>query len=202
MKVLTFATICLHTFSVLIPIQSESIYVYNYYNNFGDIFPQGEQTDLNIYRYEDIDNIFAEKYEGSNIGGAILTAEKGTTVIYPWPWFHGHPFAVTVTVYCGLSEYGKMVWVQYHNESSEDYFYVCEGWKEQGWTYNHTYIPSMRFSFSDGFRLKFTLNDDDNATLNKPFGLDEIRLTVVEEPPTTAPSQIATNPQTAPEKTP
>ena len=79
-------------FSVVIPIQSREIaYTYNY-ENFGDIFHQGNRDDFNVYKYEDIDKIFDTEYSGPNIGGVFLVDASSTTMT---DQFDGHIVNIT-----------------------------------------------------------------------------------------------------------
>jgi len=193
MHVLIIATICVSAFSVLTPIQSESIYVYNYGNNFGDFFPQNNLADFNIQEYKYIDNLFKEKYEGTNIGGAFQTAVRGHDVFTPW--FNGFLFEISVSVYCGRPQDDLKRISIYHRDDSYRYFHACHrssGWNTPGW---NTYAYKDLSMASGGFRVKI---ESSNSTINEPFGFDEIRITVVDERPktTTAIPQSTTNPPT------
>jgi len=196
MHVLIIATICVSAFSVLTPIQSESIYVYNYGNNFGDFFPQNNLADFNIQEYKYIDNLFKEKYEGTNIGGAFQTAVDGPDVFTPW--FNGFALEISVSVYCGRPQtYSKGISI-YYRDGTYGAFYPCYEKNAIGWnTYNtyNTYAFKDLSMVSGGFRLKI---ESSNSTINEPFGFDEIRITVVDERPktTTAIPQSTTNPPT------
>jgi len=198
----TIAIICLSAFSVLIPIQSETIYIYNY-DNFGEVFPQGNQTDFNIYKYKDINDIFKEKYQGSNIGGAFRIEGNSTAPTIYTPWLDEYIVDVSVTVYCGklfTDHYTKVIGILYP-DGTWDYFFVCDSsdsaWTV-GWTYNYTFVPPRRFEKSAGVQVSIYAI---NVTINEPFGFDEIRITTVEKipPTTTAPKNSST---TAPKKTP
>jgi len=201
----TIAIICLSAFSVLIPIQSEKVIIYNY-DNFGEVFPQGNQTDFNIYKYKDINDIFKEKYQGTNIGGAFRIERGSTAPTIFTPWLDGYIVDVSVTVYCGklfTDQATKLIGVHYPDRDW-DYTFVCDSsdsaWTV-GWTYNHTFVPTRRFGKSAGVQVSIYAI---NVTINEPFGFDEIRITTVEKipPTTTAPLQIATNHATAPKKNP
>jgi len=193
MHVLIIATICVSAFSVLTPIQSESIYVYNYGNNFGDFFPQNNLADFNIQEYKYIDNLFKEKYEGTNIGGAFQTVVGGPEIFTPW--FNGFPLELSVSVYCGRPQAAIKRISIYYRDGSYDYFHACHrssDWNTPGWT---TYAFKDLSMASGGFRVKI---ESSNSTINEPFGFDEIRITVVDERPktTTAIPQSTTNPPT------
>jgi len=190
MHVLIIATICVSAFSVLTPIQSESIYVYNYGNNFGDFFHQNNLADFNIQEYKYIDNLFKEKYEGTNIGGAFQTAVDGPDVFTPL--FNGFLFEISLSVYCGRPQDDLKMITIYHRDEPYRAFYPCYEKNAIGW---NTYASKDLSMVSGGFRLKI---ESSNSTINEPFGFDEIRITVVDERPktTTAIPQSTTNPPT------
>ena len=137
---LTALTTIICMFSVVIPIQSGGI-IYDYdYDNFGKFFPQGDGFgDFHLYKYANIDDIFDENYEGTNVGGAFLVKGNSsqTTDV-----FDGYLDDITATYYCGSThaeEGWNSLWmrVQYVN-GSYDYTFLCQ---EKGWHYNQTWIP-------------------------------------------------------------
>ena len=144
MKVATLTTIICF-FSVLIRIQSDEIvYVYNY-SDFGELFHQGDQDDFNVYKYEDIDTVFDEKYYGPNIGGAVLLNGGSKTRTPP---FDGYIVDITASFYCGSKEFDNMrIYVIYADGKYDD-MWLC-GDARIGWTYYYTWIPPMRFSHSE-----------------------------------------------------
>jgi len=167
--------ICL--FSVVIPIQSgEIIYVYDY-DNFGDIFPQGDGVnDFHISKYSDIDNIFDKKYEGPHIGGAYLVEGKASITTRE---FEGYVKSVTVNYYCGNTEWpgdDSSLWISVdYAEGGGDYVYLCD---RQSWE-NYTWIPQYRDDYQ-GFTFQVKASE---ATIDRAFGFDEIRISTTKKPP-------------------
>ena len=133
MKTATF----LYLFSVFVSIQSETIHIYNY-DNFGDVFHQGELDDLNVFKYKDIDNLFEEKYSGSNIGGAFqvdgdsISTLPNTTIQYQ---FLGYIVDVTASFYCG--DTNLSLDIEYSDGGGESVD-ICNA---TGWHYNYKWIP-------------------------------------------------------------
>jgi len=177
MKFTAFTTICFYYISVLIPIQSELIYVYNY-DNFGDIFHQGNRNDFNVYKYEDIDSIFETKYAGTNIGGAFQMLGNFSTATHQ---FDGYLVDVTATIYCANTEEREnwLMWFKTGNNWDAGR-YVCgeSPVDTNNWNYNIKWIPY--FDINENVTLHF---ESFGATVNKPFGFDEIRVTTRETPP-------------------
>jgi len=176
MQPITIATI-IYFSSVVIPIQSEIIYIYNY-DNFGELFHQGARWDYNIYKYEDIDKIFDTEYKGTNIGGAF-TIYDSYSYSYALP-FEGYLVDITASFYCG-STYPKdegSLWINidYHDEVNDGRF-LCQ---ERGWNYNYTWIPPSGAKYQN-----FTMTGIGafNATMNKAYGFDELRITTSDTPP-------------------
>jgi len=168
--------ICL--FSVVIPIQSgEIIYVYDY-DNFGDIFPQGDGVnDFHISKYSDIDNIFDKKYEGPHIGGAYLVEGNASITTSE---FKGYLKSITATFYCGNTEYpgdDSSLWigVEYPDSGAGDGEWIC---LKSGWNYDFTYISPPRGY--QGFTFGVSAYE---ATIDRAFGFDEIRISTTETPP-------------------
>ena len=139
MKFTAFTTICFYYFSLLIPIQSELIYVYNY-DNFDDIFHEGNRNDFNVYKYEDIDNIFETKYDGPNIGGAFQMQGNSTTITHQ---FDGYLVDVTASFYCYNAEEVEMNWEMsiLYEDGTFERNRVCIGSGPSNWKYNITWIP-------------------------------------------------------------
>jgi len=203
MKVTALQPAIICFFSVLIQIQSTEIeYIYNY-DDFSEIFEQGGLHNFNVARYEDIDDIFDTPYEGSNIGGAFLLYGKWLTGGWHEQEFDGYITKITTTHYCGnLSEPNIwnpkiMLWIDYVDGSYERKE-ICSD--ALGWNYNYVWIPQKpKKDFTFGMEGK-------DATVNKPLGFDEIRITMTDTPPktTSTPPQLltATNPASAPKKSP
>jgi len=168
-------------FSVVIPIQSIDIaYTYNY-DNFGKLCHQGDREDFNIYRYEDINKIFDTEYKGTSIGGAFSV--QGDSVSYA-PGFEGYVLDITATFYCGSTHeeegWKSLCIVVYYNAGKDSYAdlkYICE---ERGWHYNYTWIPPSRFDYDKNFHVEIRA---DNATINKAYGFDDLRITTTDKPP-------------------
>jgi len=168
--------ICL--FSVVIPIQSgEIIYVYDY-DNFGDIFPQGDGVnDFHISKYSDIDNIFDKKYEGPHIGGAYLV--EGNASIITTREFKGYVKSITATFYCGGTwrESYSSLWigVDYADPGYGYGHWICS---ESSWQ-NYTWIPPSRDEYQN-FTFQVAASE---ATIDRAFGFDEIRISTTKKPP-------------------
>ena len=129
-------------FSVHALIKSEITYNYNY-DNFGDIFKQGYSNSFNIYKYKDIDSIFETKYEGSNVGGAFLVNGQDATYTDN---FDAYIVDFTATFYCSNSK-NLYIYVRYNGAEPKqfDNILICD---KTSWTYNYTWTPPLRFSFS------------------------------------------------------
>ena len=144
MKGIAVASI-ISIFSVVIPtLSGKRTFVYNY-ENFGDIFHQGQRDDFNIYKYEDIDTIFDTEYNGTNIGGAFLVDGTSTTATSN---FKEYVIDIIATFYCGgtyAEEGTDSLWLMVGYSGGHDAIYVCE---ERGWHYNYTWIPPTRFDHS------------------------------------------------------
>ena len=136
MKHLIFTTIVLYWFSVLIPVQSVKVYIFNYDNNFGDFFHQGDRNDFNLYKYKDID-ILKEKYEGSNIGGAFQ--EEGDYEMRTHK-FEGYLVNMTGTFYCGNPNAYRNGFGFEYVDGGGEYWGVCG--LPHLWTYNYPLIPT------------------------------------------------------------
>jgi len=187
MKGIALVTI-LSLFSVAIPIQSlETVYTYNY-DNFGDFFPQGDREDFNIHKYADNDTIFDAEYKGTNIGGAFLVLGNSSTTMH----FEGQLLDITATFYCGSTftdtEVESLwIYVYYveggiagtHVDRVHDAIYICE---ERGWHYNYTTNPQLaaKYQVFNGFNVTVGAL---NATANRAYGFDELRITTSDTPP-------------------
>jgi len=197
MKVTALQPAIICFFSVLIQIQSTEIeYIYNY-DDFSEIFEQGGLHNFNVARYEDIDDIFDTPYEGSNIGGAFLLYGKWLTGGWHERQFPGYIMKITTTHYCGKLTDTFTLWVTYADGYQETKG-ICSD--TAGWSYNSTWFPQRH---SENFTLGI---EGQHATVNKPLGFDEIRITMTDTPPktTSTPPQLltATNPASAPKKSP
>jgi len=161
------AVMIISLFSVVIPIQSREI-IYNY-DNFGDIFPQSDSgNDFHVYKYAEIDNIFDEKYEGTNIGGAYLV--QGTSYVTTSE-FKGQLVSITATIYCAKNYWGTLMMAVGYPGFGE-YIWICN---EHGsdWNYNITWSPPSAAKYQ-----KFNLIiGADSATINRVYGFDELRIT-------------------------
>ena len=160
MKVTALQLTIICFFSVLIRIQSEDIvHVYNY-DNFDELFHQGNLQDFNVLKYQEIDILFDKPYEGPNIGGAFLLHGESNTNT---PQFDGYIVDITASFYCGDKKGNKVrflsFWVGYADDRDERVF-ICD---DYGWNYNYTWIPPQRFDHSEvsvqsmpseGFRSK------------------------------------------------
>jgi len=173
------AVAILSIFSVVIPIQSHELtYTYNY-NSFGEIFPQDDSVvdRFHLDKYEDIHKIFDTEYTGKNNGGAFLVQgnNKTYTSVY-----EGELVDITATFYCGgtYAEEGANSLEIFVNDldGNHDYHYPCQ---ERGWRYNYKWIPSTSAKYQD-FYVRFMAYD---ATIDKPYGFDELRITTRVEPP-------------------
>jgi len=182
-------------FSVVIPIQSHETFTIDVYNyeSFGELFPQSRGIDdFHVYEYANMDNIFAEKYKGSNIGGAFLV--QGDNITYA-PKSEGYLVDITATFYCGSThaEDGENslsmdVWY----DGDRDFTYICQ---ERGWHYNYTWIPP-----SGAKHHSFTVNiNAHRANINKPYGFDELRITSTNTQHL-QPDNPSHNPATTPEQ--
>jgi len=168
-----------YIFSAVIPIQSrETTYTYNYDYGFSEIFPQGDGVnDFHVYKYEQIEIIFDEKYNGTNIGGAFVV--QGTSITGPIE-FEGHLVDITATFYCGgthAEEGAYSLWIAvYYPDGEYDPIYICQ---EKGWHYNYTWIPPSAARYQS-FTLHIAAND---VTMDKAYGFDELRITFLDKPP-------------------
>jgi len=203
MKVTALQPAIICFFSVLIQIQSTEIeYIYNY-DDFSEIFEQGGQHNFNVAKYQDIDNIFDKPYEGSNIGGAFLLYGKWLSGSWHQQEFVGYIIKITTTHYCGKLNAPLKLWINYA-DGSEDSKEICSD--TTGWNYNYAWIPTRH---TESFTLGISA---EGATVNEPFGFDEIRITVTDAKTTkkTARRQqdnnkapaTSENPATAPKKSP
>jgi len=179
---ITHITAIIYLLSAVIPIKSGEI-IYDYdYSNLGEIFPQSDRiNDFHLYKYSDIDKIFDEKYEGSNIGGAFLMEGNYYTDLLKAPVFPGYIVKITATFYCGstYAEEGTnslLISVAYVDEGS-DYTYLCED--RTGWHYDYPWTPVTN-PRKQGFQVYFMAR---NATTNRPYGFDELRITTSKTPP-------------------
>ena len=151
-------------FSVVIPIQSHETFTIDVYNyeSFGELFPQSRGIDdFHVYEYANMDNIFAEKYKGSNIGGAFLV--QGWTSIET-DAFEGYITDITTTFYCGgtYPEEPDSLWIDvYYNDVDHDRNSLCT---EKGWHYNYTWIPASGAKYQvsihsvHAFRCKYSVH--------------------------------------------
>jgi len=176
MKGIALVTI-LSLFSVAIPIQSlETVYTYNY-DNFGDIFNQsGGVDDFHLYKYSDNDTIFDKEYKGTNIGGAFLVqgSSRGIT-----PEFEGY-VELTATFYCGGTyrvDGSNSLIIGVHYDDMDHAIYLCQ---ERGWHYNYTFVPPAAAKYQKV--IVFTGASDANATANRAYGFDELRITTSDTP--------------------
>jgi len=158
-------------FSVVIPIQSREI-IYNY-DNFGDIFPQGDcGNNYQVNRYANIDKIFDTEYKGTNIGGAYLL--QGSSYITT-PEFKGQVVNITATFYCGSTyavEAQNTLWILISWPEDTGAVYLCQ---EGGWQ-KYTWIPSSSAKFQKFHLVIGALG----ATINKAYGFDELRITTLD----------------------
>jgi len=174
-------TAIIYLFSVVIPIQSGEI-IYNY-DNLGEMFAQGSGVnDFHLFKYSDIDTIFDEKYEGSNIGGAYLIEGNFSNIYAEVHVFPGYLVNITATFYCGSTkaeEGGNSLWmgVQYI-EADYAQSFLCRD--RTGWRYDYTWTPAPTTPGTQGFKLNFRAL---NATPNRAYGFDELRIATSEEPP-------------------
>jgi len=175
----TAITTIFYIFSVVIPIQSrETTYTYNYDYGFSGIFPQFDGVnDFHVYKYEHIEIIFDEKYNGTNIGGAFLVRGHSDTGTIE---FEGYLVDISATFYCGgtdAEEGGASLLIDvYYPDGEDDYIFICQ---EKGWHYNHTWIPPRGTKYQN-FRLWIEALD---ATIDKAYGFDELRITFTDKPP-------------------
>jgi len=177
---ITHITAIIYLLSAVVPTKSGEI-IYNF-DNLGEIFPQGSGiNDFHLYRYSIIDTILHEKYNGSNIGGAFLMEGNFVTNRPEAHEFPGYLVNITTTFYCGST----------HAEEGENslgiaVFYVGGGWgstylcDRTGWHYDHTWTPSVTSLANPGFTIGFQAW---NATTNRPYGFDELRITTTKTPP-------------------
>jgi len=169
------AVTIIYIFSVVIPIQSREIaYTYNY-DNFGDLFPQG--GNFHVYKYADLDKIIDTDYKGTSIGGAFLLQGGGGTATDE---FEDYIVDITTSVYCGgtYEEEGGaslLIDIIYSGGKRWNSVYICE---ERGWVYNLTWIPPTRQY--QGFTVRITAWE---ATKNKVYGFDLLRITTSDTPP-------------------
>jgi len=180
---ITHITAIIYLLSVVIPIQSgEIIYIYDY-SNLGKIFPQKDGiNDFHLYKYSDIDKIFDDKYKGSNIGGAFLMEGNYITDIPEAPVIPGYFVNVTATFYCGSTwaetEYNSL-WFDVDYRAGDHYDnWICKN--RTGWHYDYTWTPTIKNPGNQGFQLGFAAR---NATTNRPYGIDELRITTSDTPP-------------------
>jgi len=189
MKV-TALTALMYFFSVLNRIQSEEIvHVFNY-DNFDELFHQGDRDDFNKDLYEYINIIFDKPYEGPNIGGAFVLHGTSRTARQ----FDGYIVDITASFYCGNKETDNLEFLVYYADNAEDH-YFC-GDSNHGWNYNYTWTPPTHFNHAENFSVEICAY---NAVVNQAFGFDEIRITTTDRPPHLL---TATNPATAPTITP
>jgi len=181
MQPITITTI-IYIFSVVIPIQShETVYIYKY-DSFGEIFPQGDGIhDFHLRKYADMDTIFDTEYTGTNIGGAYLL--HGASFAYT-PDYEGFIVDITATFYCGSTYaedgvYTLLIDVLYIDDQhlvDQETTYICE---EKGWNYNYTLFPRSAAKYQTfGLFIQAC-----NATINKAYGFDELRIKTSTTPP-------------------
>jgi len=180
---ITHITAIIYLLSAVIPTKSgELIYVYDY-DNLGEILPQGSGiNDFHLYKYSDIDTIFHEKFEGSNIGGAFLMEGNYRTDLSEAPVFPGYIVNITATFYCGSTRAEEgvnslRIYVFYVDGGANG-IYLCED--RTGWHYDHTWTPTVTILGKQGFQLFFWAW---NAVTNRPYGFDELRITTSKTPP-------------------
>jgi len=181
---ITHITAIIYLLSAVIPIKSGEI-IYDYdYSNLGEIFPQSDRiNDFHLYKYSDIDKIFDDKYEGSNIGGAFLMEGNYYTDRSEAPVFPGYLVNITATVYCGSTVaeeglYSLRIDVPYV-DGGWAFNYLCGN--RTGWHYDHTYTPTtVTDPTKQGFQVLFAAL---NATTNRAYGFDELRITTSKTPP-------------------
>jgi len=178
----TAITTIIYIFSVVIPIQSHlTTYTYNY-DSFGEIFPQGDvgYNEFHVYKYADIDTIFDTEYKGTNIGGAFLV--QGSSYIQNLE-YEGYVANITATFYCGSTEAEQggsslFIGVYYPVFKDGDDILICQ---EKGWHYNYTWTPPRGAKYQN-FKLYIRAKD---ATIDRPYGFDELRITASTTPPPT-----------------
>ena len=141
-------TIFLYSFSVPVTecteLQKETTYIYNY-DNFGDIFQQGDMDDFNLYKYEDIHT----GYEGPHVGGAFTM--QGVSIVTT-NYFHGYLTKITANFYCGNpGKIYSMLFAVYYLDRQWNSEWICGAnlTEESGWHYNYTWIPPTRFNHSE-----------------------------------------------------
>jgi len=180
---ITHITAIIYLLSAVIPIKSGEI-IYDYdYSNLGEIFPQSDRiNDFHLYKYSDIDKIFDEKYEGSNIGGAFLMEGNYYTDLSEAPVFPGYLVNMTATFYCGSTHAEEGIYSLYigvvYVDGDGTGIWPCE---ETGWHYDYPWTPTSIYTGNQEFQLYFWAAD--NATTNRPYGFDELRITTSKTPP-------------------
>jgi len=180
---ITHITAIIYLLSAVIPIKSGEI-IYDYdYSNLGEIFPQSDRiNDFHLYKYSDIDKIFDEKYEGFNIGGAFLMEGNYYTNLPEAPVFPGYAVKITATFYCGSTEAeegGNSLLIDVgYVDGGADYNWLCED--RTGWHYDYPWTPTVTDPTKQGFQLYFNAL---NATTNRAYGFDELRITTTKNPP-------------------
>jgi len=178
---ITHITAIIYLLSAVIPIKSGEI-IYDYdYSNLGEIFPQSDRiNDFHLYKYSDIDKIFDEKYEGSNIGGAFLMEGNYGTYLPEAPVFPDYLVNITATFYCGSTyaeEGTNSLWIGvFYGDEGADGIWLCKD--RTGWHYDYLWTPTNLGN--QGFRLYFQAR---NAVTNRPYGFDELRITTSKTPP-------------------
>jgi len=196
----TTITIC-YLFSVFVLTESRT-YILNYDNSFDGIFPQITDCDLKLYEYKDIDVNLNSTYVGPNTGGAFsmvqTQVEPSRSLVVcasTEKVFDGHITSFTMSYYCTEDGY----FINRISSCPDIVPYIeCT---ETGWTYNHTIdlgkCPQITKTFN------FTIS----TLAYAPFGIDELRFEITEEPvttttaPTTTTSPVTTAPTTTPPKT-
>jgi len=178
---ITHITAIIYLLSAVIPIKSGEL-VFDY-DNLGEIFPQGSGiNDFHLYKYSDLDKILDDKYEGSQIGGAFLMEGDYYTNFPEAPIFPGYIVNITATFYCGSTEAEEG-----QNSLFIEVAYVGEGWdatylcdNRTGWHYDYPWTPIVAIPGYQGFQFRFAAG---NATANRAYGFDELRITTTKTRP-------------------
>jgi len=184
-SILFTALLCLFSVHVTecTEIQDEAIHIYNYDNNFGDIFHQGALDDFNMMQYTEIDT----GYVGPHVGGVFQTEGRSFSSTN---FFRGYIVDITAYVYCGDTTLNDNQIYIYYVDKEYDMRYFCNN--GNGWS-NQTWIPETRYSHPEKFRVEIRAWFP--IAVNRPIGFDQITIRTTDVPPTTttykSPRQIS-----------